>query len=289
MPLIEPVIRPPAEAFSFLVQLTCGCSSNTCSFCGAYLNKPFRIKPEHEINADIEAGARRFPRTRRVFLLDGDAFSLETQRLLPVLRHLSCAFPRLARVAAYANDYSVLGKSDEELQQLAANRLRLLYIGLESGAQSILDACHKRSTVAGMIEAVHRAAAAGIKSSVIVLLGLGGKLDSAQHVAETVAALNRMQPRLLSFLSLMLIPGTELHGRAEQGEFQELGSRELLQECRDMIAGLELQSTVFRSDHASNYLPLEGRFPQDKQRLLDTLDQALAGHQTLRPEYFRGL
>ncbi|MBN1493907.1 MAG: radical SAM protein [Candidatus Omnitrophica bacterium] len=289
MPIIQPVIRPPSEADSFLLQVTTGCSANSCTFCGAYLNKPFKVKSFDEITRDIEHHARRHPGTRRVFLMDGDALVLQNERLIPVLQILNKALPQLNRVSSYANGYNIIGRSLSELSELYDNRLRLIYIGLESGAQSVLDRCLKRSTVQEMVAAVQYAAAAHIKSSVIVLLGLGGRAYSDVHVRETITALNQMQPRYLSFLSLMVIPGTQLHRDVMSGEFNELNAQELLQEMHDIIEGLELSGTIFRTDHASNYLPLEGRFPQDKQRFLDSLKGAISGKISLRPDMFRGL
>lgn len=289
MPIVEPVIRPPAEASSFLLQVTTGCSANNCSFCGAYLNKPFSLKKLKEIEGDILLGSRLYPDERRVFLMDGDALAVKNEKLLPILEKVISAFPKLSRIASYANGYNITGRSGNELRELYHHKLRLIYIGLESGNQMILDRCGKRSSVAEMVEAVRRAELAGIKSSVIVLLGLGGKKYSSEHVNDTITALNKMQPRYLSFLSLMLIPGTPLYKEAQMGDFVELNSLELLKETRDIIAGLELNKTIFRSDHASNYLPLEGRFPADKDRLLALLNLAISGKLRLKPEFLRGL
>ena len=289
MPLVEPVIRPPSEAESFLLQVTVGCSANSCSFCGAYRKKPYRLKDREEIESDIGEWSRLSPETRRVFLLDGDALSAGNDVLLPVLDRLNGTFARLARVASYANGFNITGRSDEELRELAERNLRLVYIGLESGSQEVLDRCRKRSSADEMVTAVRRADAAGIKSSVIVLLGLGGKDLRGRHVQGTVTALNRMQPRYLSFLTLMLVPGTPLARQAERGEFELPDQEEFLRESRDIIAGLELEGTIFRANHASNYLPLAGRFPQDKEALLFSLRAALAGKRPLRPEAYRDL
>lgn len=289
MPLIEPIIRPPAEAESLLLQVTCGCSANSCTFCGAYMDKPFRILPLDVIRQDIREAAAAWPAARRVFLLDGDALVLGNNKLLPVLDELQAAFPRLSRVASYANGDTITTRCDDELQALAARKLTLVYIGLESGSQALLDARRKRATVAQMVEAVQRAAAAGIRSSVIVLLGLGGQEHSAEHVRETITALNAMQPHYLSFLSLMLIPGTPLAEEAARGTFRELEAMEMLREARDILAELELMRTVFRCDHASNFLSLAGRLPTDKTTLLAQLDEALRGKRRLRPWFMRGL
>ncbi|MCL6591635.1 MAG: radical SAM protein [Firmicutes bacterium] len=289
MPVIEPAIRPPAEAGSFLLQVTTGCSANQCSFCGAYMGKAFKVKSDAEIYRDLAEGSKLYPEERRVFLMDGDALAIKNQRLLPILEQINRSFPKLTRIASYANGYNITGRSDAELRELADYKLKLIYIGLESGSQEILNHCGKRSGVAEMIEAVRKANSVGIKASVIVLLGLGGKKHSAEHVRETITALNQMQPRYLSFLSLMLIPGTPLFEEARRGEFQELSPLELLREAHDIVAGLNLDKTIFRSDHASNHLPLEGRFPADKGRLLRALKMGLEGQVRLKPEFLRGL
>jgi radical SAM superfamily enzyme YgiQ (UPF0313 family) len=271
------------------LQVTTGCSSNSCTFCGAYRGKPFRVKERAEIESDIEEWSRLAPETRRVFLLDGDALAVGRDLLVPILEKLNGAFPRLGRVGSYANGGNITALSDVALRELADLKLRHLTIGLESGAQEVLDRCRKRSSAAEMTAAVRRADAAGIRSSVIVLLGLGGREFRERHVAETIAVLNRMQPRNLSFLTLMLVPGTVLHRQAERGEFTLPRRDEMLREAEDIIKGLELRATTFRSDHASNYLPLEGRFPRDKEALLGNLRSALEGERPLRPEFRRGL
>ncbi|MBF0122240.1 MAG: radical SAM protein [Candidatus Omnitrophica bacterium] len=289
MAIIEPVIRPPSEANSFLLQVTLGCSEDNCSFCGAYKNKPFRIKDLKEVTEDIHRFAGRYRDTRRVFLMDGDVLVLSNSKLLPILRELQQAFPGLSRISSYANGCNITRKSDHDLAELREHQLSLIYMGLESGSQAILDRCGKTSRVEEMVDAVQRAARAGIKSSVIVLLGLGGKSHSAEHVTKTVEALNRMQPRYLSFLSLMIIPGTALAKEARRGDFKELDSVDLLQEAYDIIQGLDLKKTIFRSDHASNHLALEGVFPKDKTSLLNNLQAAIKGEIVLRPEIFRAL
>lgn len=289
MPIIQPVIRPPSEAESVLIQVTTGCSANTCTFCGAYTAKSFRIKDFSEISDDIVRAAAQYPDARRIFLMDGDALVLSNQKLIPILKALVNAFPHVTRIASYANGYNIAIRTKSELDELYQNSFKLIYIGLESGSQKILDLCQKRSKVSEMIHAVHCAHSSMIKASVIVLLGLGGRELSSVHVQETIRALNEMQPRYLSFLSLMLIPGTPLYEERTNGLFRELSAQELLQEMYDIIAGLDLKKTIFRTDHASNYLPLEGRFPVDKNRLLDEIADALHGKSDLRHEFLRGL
>ncbi|MBD3295985.1 MAG: radical SAM protein [Candidatus Omnitrophica bacterium] len=289
MPVIEPSIRPPAERSSFLLQVTTGCSSDTCTFCAAYKGKTFTVKDTEEIVGDIDRHSKLFPGTRRVFLMDGDALAVGNDSLVPLLERLSRAFPGLARVSSYANGYNISRRSDPELEELRENKLRLVYVGLESGNQGVLDSCKKRSGAEEMTEAVIRARKAGIKASVIVLLGLGGREASGEHVRDTIKELNRMQPAYLSFLSLMLIPGTEMYDKSRRGKFRELNSGELLREARDILSGLNLNKTVFRSDHASNYLSLRGRLPRDKHMLVERLDLALNGELDIRPGPLRGL
>ena len=289
MSIVEPVIRPPAEADSFLLQVTLGCSVDSCSFCGAYKGKTFRVKDRKEITADINGYARRYQYARRIFLMDGDALVLANSKLVPILEELEAAFPRLTRISSYANGCNITRKNNHELAELYKHKLSLIYMGLESGNQGVLDRCGKSSSVEEMIEAVNKAAKVHIKSSVIVLLGLGGKKYSEEHVKGTIAALNRMQPRYLSFLSLMVIPGTPLWQEVKKREFKELNSAELLKESYEIIKGLDLKKTVFRSDHASNYLALEGAFPKDKMKLLNILESAIGGEIKLKPESFRGL
>lgn len=289
MAIIEPVIRPPSEADSFLLQVTLGCSSDHCTFCGAYKTKPFRVKDPEEVFSDIDRYAKRYPETRRVFLMDGDALVLGNNKLIPILEKLQQTFPKLSRVSAYANSSNIIRKSDAELAELYTHKMSLVYMGLESGSQLVLDRCKKTSSVEEMIQAVSRAERAGIRSSVIVLLGLGGKKYSEAHVKGTIEALNRMQPRYLSFLSLMVIPGTPLADEVSRGAFEELGQKELLKEAYEMIQGLTLEHTVFRSNHASNYLALEGTFPKDRTALLKALKGAIEGRVRLRPDLSRGL
>lgn len=289
MSLIEPVIRPPSEAYSFLLQVTLGCSQNTCAFCGAYLDKPFKVKSLVEIKKDIELGAQLYPETKRVFLCDGDALVLNNEKLLSVLDQLHQAFPKLGRISSYANAQNILNKTPEELKELYTKKLKLIFIGLESGSNNILKRMNKTATAEQMVAAVEKAQTAGIKVHVIVLLGLGEAIGSLEHAKATAKIVNLMQPRYLSALSLMLIPGTDLYQEYKEKKFKELTPQELIQETLWLIEDLELQHTIFSCNHASNYVPLEGRLPHDKEKLLKTLKAAQTGKISLKPEFFRGL
>jgi radical SAM superfamily enzyme YgiQ (UPF0313 family) len=283
------VIRPPSEAYSYLLQVTYGCSHNRCAFCGTYMDKRFSIRDIAEVMEDIEAASKAYPDTRRVFLCDGNALILPTDKLLDILGALDSAFPQLGRVGIYANARDILRKDPEDLNILREKRLGIIYLGLESGSDEVLKDVNKGETAARMTEAVRMAENCGIKTSVIILLGLGGKKKSKLHAVESGRVASRMNPRFLSCLTLMLVPGTPLFEQHERGEFELLTPREMLQELELIVENLELEGTVFRANHASNYLPLKGRFPADKERLLAEIRSGLEGKQGLRPEFLRGL
>jgi radical SAM superfamily enzyme YgiQ (UPF0313 family) len=286
----EPVFRPPSEADSYLLQVTIGCSHNECSFCAMYRGKRFRVRSEEELTEDL-AMARHLlgDEVRRVFLCDGDAFALSPRRLRAILDRLHETWPSLGRIGSYANARDVLRKSDGDLRDLRERGLGILYFGLESGDDELLRKVVKGATADEIAEAVRRAEAAGIKASVMVLIGLGGREGSGRHARRTAAVVNRMKPRFLSFLTVTPVPGTPFGDEVERGDVELLDPRETLREVRTILEDLTLDGTIFRSNHASNYLPLGGRLPKDKERLLAELDAALEGKVGLRPEWLRGL
>jgi radical SAM superfamily enzyme YgiQ (UPF0313 family) len=285
------VVRPPSEAWSYILQITYGCSHNKCTFCSTYLDKPFRVRPIKEVMEDIEIAGSYVPHTRRVFLADGNALVLSTRRLIPILDALDKAFPNLERVGIYANAQDILCKSEEELTTLYRKKLGIIYMGLESGDEEILRHVKKGATAAEMIEAVRKAQAVGFKMSVIGILGLGERELSREHAIATGQVISAMDPAYFSLLTLMVVPGTELYRQYKADEFVLIEPLEMLEEMRVMIQHMEgLTRCVFRTNHASNYLPLAGTLPQDKERLLATLDRALAqGESVLRPESLRAL
>jgi radical SAM superfamily enzyme YgiQ (UPF0313 family) len=285
------VIRPPSEARSYILQVTYGCSHNRCTFCGTYLDKSFRPRATGEVLEDIRLAGSLEPETRRVFLADGDALVLSTERLVTVLDALREAFPNLERVGTYANAGNLLHKSPDELKTLREKGLGIVYLGLESGDDRVLEQIDKGATAAEMITAVRKAKEAGLQASVIGILGIAGPEGSREHARLTGEAVSRMDPQYFSMLTLMLVPGTPLHRDWGSGAFNLLEAEEMLAELREVIAHLEgLTHCVFRTNHASNYLPLAGTLPDDKDRLLAALDAALArGRDALRPEAWRGL
>jgi radical SAM superfamily enzyme YgiQ (UPF0313 family) len=285
------VVRPPSEARSYILQVTYGCSHNRCTFCGTYLDKPFQVRPAEEVLEDIALAGQLMPHTRRVFLADGDAMVLSTRRLVPILDALVSAFPHLERVGIYANARDLLNKSEDDLALLRRKGLGIVYLGLESGSDEILRRIRKGATASEMVQAVRKARAAGMRASVIAILGIAGPELSSAHAEETGRVVSEMDPDFFSLLTLMLVPGTELHRQWQAGEFQLMTPEAMLAELRQVIGHLDgLSHCVFRTNHASNYLPLAGTLPQDKARLLATLDEALArGRAALRPEAWRAL
>ena len=286
------IIRPPSEANSLILQMTVGCSHNQCSFCPAYKAKKFRIKPINEIFNDIdEAAAETCDAVRRVFLCDGDPLIAPQATLIAILQKLNGAFPLLQRVGIYGNTKSVLNKTREDLQALREQKLGILYLGLESGDQVTLDQIKKGVTADQMIEAAQRVREAGIKLSVTVILGLGGKERSREHAMETMRVLNQMKPDHVGALTLMVAPGTPLYQQWKKGSFTLPEPFELIEELRLMIKDSQLKNCLFFSNHASNYLPLRIRLPQQKEQALRQIEAVLHEKDTnmLTPEFLRAL
>lgn len=291
LPYHMPLYRPPAEADHLIIQATLGCSFNRCSFCSMYRQKQYSQRPMAEVCADIERAARSRPGARRVFLADGDALSLPAEQLLAILASLHEALPRLARVSCYATPANLLHKSAEELTLLKSQGLSLLYLGIESGSDLILRKITKGASHQGVVHAVHKAMAAGIKISATVILGLAGKQHWQEHIDATVTLLNSAPPHYLSTLQLYLEADRMVEFQQAFGEpFVWQDDRGILMEQARLIAGLKpSRSIIFRSDHASNVLPLAGNLPRDRERLLTELGRAVAGELSLRPWYVRGM
>ena len=286
----EPVYRPPSEASSLIFQATEGCSHNRCLFCYMYRGRDFRVKPWENLKEEIDEAASLVPHVRRVFLADGDAFVLPTKSLERILEHLYRSFPDLQRVTAYATPANLLKKSVDEMKLLAEKGLTILYYGVETGDPELLEKIDKGATPDEMVEGCRRASEAGLKLSITVILGLGGKKLSMQHARNTALLLNRIRPRYLSALTLMLGP-YEREYRAAMGEGFEFNSPlEDVAELRELAAGLETDRCIFRTNHASNYLALAGTLIGDKERLLSEIDAALKNPDIcLRDEWMRGL
>jgi radical SAM superfamily enzyme YgiQ (UPF0313 family) len=284
------VIRPPSEASSLIVQVTYGCSNASCDFCSTYLDKPFAVRPPDEVTDDITSLPDSIKqRVRRVFLADGDALALSRGRLTDILSLLRAELPALERVGSYANAQNLLKKSPDDLRAIREAGLELLYLGLESGDDATLAAIHKGVTVAQQIEGCAKASAAGFGLSVTAILGLAGAERSALHAEATGVALSAIDPEYIGVLSLMVEPGTRTEARVGSGEFVVPDALTMLGELRGMIAATTVSDAVFRSNHASNYLPVGGRLPHDKEAMLAALDAVLAAPERarLKPEEWR--
>jgi len=282
-------IRPPSEAMSILLQVTAGCSHNRCTFCGAYRDKRFRIKEDSTIMSDIRFASRHMRHQDRLFLMDGDALIIPQKRLLWILEQIEANLPWVKRVGVYANAKSISMKSPEELEELVKHRLKILYLGIESGDDRVLASVRKGASADDMVQAGRKAISAGMKLSVTVLLGLAGSSGSLEHARATGEVLSRMDPDYIGALTVMLIPGTPLHDDYISGEFQLPSQRELLLELREMIAHTDLSRGLFFSNHASNYLPVKARLPAGKGQALELIDRALDGNVHLKPEWMRAL
>jgi radical SAM superfamily enzyme YgiQ (UPF0313 family) len=283
------IFRPPSEADSLLLQATIGCSHNRCAFCAMYRDKRFRVRPLENVLEDVESARLYYgPDVRRAFLCDGNALILPTPHLLRILTALEQAFPGLQRVGVYANARDLVSKSVSDLRELVAHKLSIFYLGLESGSDAILRQIDKGATAGEMVAGVKHGMAAGMKSSVIYLLGLGGRRQWRENAIESAKAVSQMTPNYLSALTVTVVPGTPLARELESGEFELPEPAEFAAELRLFLEHVEVKATVFRSNHASNYVPLAGRLPKDKGRLIAELTDAIRRHR-FKPEYLRGL
>jgi radical SAM superfamily enzyme YgiQ (UPF0313 family) len=282
-------IRPPSEAGSVLLQVTVGCSHNKCTFCGSYKDKRFRIKDWARIEADIQYASLHMQEYKRLFLMDGDCLILPQQKLLSLLDLINTHLPWLERIGTYANAKSIRKKTLQELQELRARKLNIVYLGLESGSDQVLHQVRKGSSAQEMVRMGRRIKEAGMSLSVTVLLGLAGRQGSQEHARATGEVLSRMDPDYVGALTVMLIPGTELYNDYLEGRFELPGQIEILKELRTLLQNTQLSQGLFISNHASNYLPIKVKFPEGKEQGLQMIDQALQGKVGLKPEWMRAL
>jgi len=286
------VYRPPSEARSYILQCTVGCTHNRCTFCAMYKDKKYRVRTMEEILADIKMAQQYYKDVLKVFLADGDALAMPTPDLLTILKALYESFASLEHVGIYASPNSILDKTDEELKQLKDAGITIAYLGVETGDRELLKDIRKGVTYEEMVDAGRKVRRSGILLSVTILLGLAGKGPQAvQHAVHTAEILNEINPDYIGALTVMLVPGTELYRRMQRGEFELPGPFEVLDEERIIIQGLEVEGTEFRSNHASNYVPMRGRLPEDKQKMLDVINHIIASNDRsyLRPDYMRAL
>jgi len=284
------IIRPPSEAYSLLLQVTTGCSHNKCTFCPTYRDKKFRIKSREEILEDLEE-ASHYRRVRRVFLCDGDALIIPQPRLLDILASIRRSLPGIERVGSYANAKSILRKTPEDLRDLKAAGLKMVYLGVETGSAALLEKIRKGVGVEQMVDAGRRIKDAGILLSVTVLLGIGGRTHSIEHATETAKILTRIDPDFTGALTVMVVPGTPLYEDQQAGRFQLPDTFGFLTELGTMIARSQFTDCFFTSNHASNYLPIRARLPQEKEDTVRMIQEVIrrGDRGLLRPESLRAL
>lgn len=283
------IFRPPSEADALIVQATIGCSWNHCTYCDMYRDKSFTVRPLADTLEDIDRAADAVgDDVEKLFVADGDALVMDTRDWLALLERARRVFPRLRRVSCYAMARNVLAKSDDELRQLADAGLSLLYVGPESGDDATLKRIAKGDDFAAHVLAAERAHAAGMKLSVIALLGIASE-RSDEHARKTAELVTRMDPAYFSALTVTVVPGTPLDRLAKKGRFEVPPVPNLLAELRTMVALAAPTDAVFRTNHASNYLPLGGGLPRDRDRIVAVIDAALDGRIPLRSEAMRGL
>ena len=281
--------RPPSEAYSYILQATIGCSHNLCTYCDMYRDKKFRVRSLRESLEDLQVASRNLPRTEKVFVADGDALAMTTEHWLELLAEMHQRFPRLRQVSCYATAENVLEKSPDELAQLRNAGLSLLYIGPESGDDTVLKRIVKGGTFEDHAVAAQKAHDAGMKISVIMLLGAGGIARSAEHATESAKLITAMDPEYLAALTLTIVPGTPMARQVDKGGFELPSPEAMLGELRTLVDQCRPTSALFRTNHASNYLPTGGRLPDDRVRIVEIIDGALNGSVPLRGERSRGL
>ena len=263
------VYRPPSEAYSLIVQVTYGCSHNTCAFCSMYKEKRFALRPLHEVLEDFQMARQRYRSVRRIFLADGDALIRKASELYTILDTIRELFPECERVTSYASPSSIRLRTGEELQTLRAKGLTMVYMGLESGSDKVLRS--------------------GMALSVTAITGLGGPELLEEHAVKTAEAFNAMNPEYIGMLTLMVEPGTPLYDWVHDGSFRLLDQHQVLKETELLVSHFDSPGSVFRMNHASNYLDLRGTLNQDRDALLAKIHQAEQDLSCLRPESWRGL
>ena len=284
------IYRPPSEAYSLLIQVTIGCSHNTCTFCTMFKDKKFRVRPIEEVIEDLEIARQTYPVVEKIFLCDGDALCLSNEKLMRILTRISELFPEYKRVSVYGTARDINRKSDAELKELLDAGIEMIYMGAESGSQEVLDKIHKDVTVREQIDAVKKAERVGIKMSVTFISGLAGLEGWENHAIETGKMITEMNASYASLLTLMLDPAAPIMNDINSGEMTLLTPEQVVGETYLLLENATpKKSCVFRSNHASNYISLRGNLPEDRQRMLAQLKVAMENTGLLKDERFRML
>ena len=268
------VYRPPSEGRSLIVQVTIGCAHNSCTFCNMYKDKKFRVRTMEEIMKDLlEAQAMYGPYVRRVFLADGDALALKTEDILTILKAVEELFPNAERVSSYGTAQDILRKSEEELKALAAAGLGIIYMGAETGDDEILKYINKGVTSAEIIAAGQKLKRCGLQSSITLISGLGGRGKVKEHARSCARLISAINPEYASFLTLRLYEGTPMYDDVVSGRFERITPDEIIDEMTEFLQNVDSPGTVFRTNHASNYVVLKGDFNRDIPAMLKQLEQ----------------
>ena len=283
------VYRPPSEAYSLIVQVTYGCSHNTCAFCSMYKEKRFALRPLEEVLEDFRMARQMYRRVDKVFLADGDALVRRAEELYVILDTVRELFPECRRVTSYASPASIRIRTEEELRTLRAKGLTMVYMGLESGCDEVLTLMRKGHTAAEIVAMGQKVRSCGIALSVTAITGLGGPELLERHAVETAKAFNAMNPEYIGMLTLVVEEETPLYDWVHAGKFRLLTQAQVLTETRLLVEHLDSPGSVFRMNHASNYLLLKGTLNQDKDAMLSEIDKAEHGLTKLRPEAWRGV
>ncbi len=283
------VYRPPSEAYSLIIQATIGCAHNKCTFCSMYKSKNFRIRSLEEIYQDLYMARNNYKTVKRIFLADGDALAIKTDDLKNILLKIEEMFPECERVGVYGAPKDIIRKSIDELKELKKLGLGIIYLGVESGSEVILKDIKKGAAREEIVEAGKRVKESGIKLSVTLISGIGGQNLWKEHALESADVISKIDPDYLGLLTLMVEDGTELKRKIESGEFKLLSPKEVMLETKLLLENIHVSDCVFRSNHASNYVPLGGTLPKEKDEIIKTIDYVLNDYVSFKPEEYRGL
>lgn len=283
------VYRPPSEAYSLIIQVTLGCSHNKCTFCNMFKDKQFRVRKLEEVLEDLEMARSYYSTVKRIFLADGDALVLKTEDLEKILLKIKELFPECQRVGIYGTPKDILRKSQEDLVKLKKLGLNIIYLGIESGSDEVLQDIKKGATAAEIIEAGKKVKRTGIKLSATLISGLGGKEKWQMHAVESAKVINEINPEYLGLLTLMVERNVEMYDKVQNGEMTLLSAQEVMLETREFISNLEVSNCVFRSNHASNYIPLSATLNEEKEELLAKLDKCIEENHGYKDDFYRRL
>ncbi len=285
-----PLYRPPSEAKSLIFQVTLGCSFNECSFCDMYRSKEYSERPWEEIKLEIDMMAKQLPDTTRIFLADGDALNLDAAYMEKIVKYIYEKFPKLERISCYAMPMNILKKTPEELKKMHDAGLNMFYLGIESGSDIVLKKVTKGATSKTIIKSVNKAKDAGYIMSCMIILGLGGKKYSKEHIQGTAEVISACAPQYVGALTLYLENGIKDEFLQKySGEFIRINDDEALNELEGLLDNIETkEEIIFRANHGSNAYTIKGTFPQDKQKMLDHIRWMREHPEVVRPQGLRG-